>query len=552
MAYREVEMTDIKEVLRLWLSGQGKRELARQVGLDPKTARSYIAVAKSVGLSPEQGEAALTEERLAEVMARLRSPSGRPHGDAWALCEGQREVIALHLRNGVRLSKTRKLLARIGVQVPYSTLHRFAVEELGFGRTAATIPVADGAPGDELEVDTGWVLTLEPDAQGKRRKQKAWIFTPHLSRYRFVWPVERETTESAIEACEAAWDFYGGVFKTLRPDNTKAIIIVADPLHPQVAAAFLEYAQARGFHVDPARVRSPQDKGRVERAVQTVRDDCFGGERLRTVEAGRERARVWCETEYGMRRHTRTQRLPREHFLAVEQAVLRPAPAEHYDTPIWSDPKVARDQCAQVAWALYSLPTQYLGQTLRARADRSLVRFFVERNPVPIKVHARQPRGGKSIDPADYPKEKTPYAFRDVVFLASQAKTHGEHVGRFAQLVLEGPLPWTRMRRVYALLGMCKRYGDARVDETCARALAAGMTDLHRLERMLKLPLPVPVPSPASVVPVARFLRRPEQYALLLGVVDNESDNRIGKTADGCLQKFHRSPKASSSPEEKS
>jgi hypothetical protein len=42
---------------------------------------------------------------------------------------------------------------------------------------------------------------------------------------------------------------------------------------PQITSAFLEYAQARGFHLDPARVRHPRDKGRVERAVPTVRDD---------------------------------------------------------------------------------------------------------------------------------------------------------------------------------------------------------------------------------------------------------------------------------------
>lgn len=512
MAFREVAMTEIKEVLRLWLGGQAKRQVARQVGVDPKTARSYIEVAESVGLSPSQGEAALTEERLAEVVAKLRPPSGRPHGDAWALCDGHREMIGKHLAGGVRLSKVRKLMARVGVQVPYPTLYRFAVAELGFGRAAPTIPVADGAPGDELEVDTGWVLTLEPDAQGKRRRRKAWIFTPHLSRHRFVWPVERETTESAIEACEAAWAFYEGVFKTLKPDGTKAIVVDPDALHPTVTPAFLEYAQARGFHIDPARVRSPKDKGRVERTVRIVREDCYGGERLHTLEECRERGRVWSETEYGMRRHTRTQRLPREHFLEVEKPALLPAPTEPYDTPIWCEPKVARDQCAQVAQALYSLPTIYLGKKLRARADRTLVRFYVGREVV--KVHARQPPGGRSIDRADYPAEKTAYALRDVAFLASQAKSHGEQVGRFAQGLLDGPLPWSRMRRVYAVLGLCKRYGDARVDAACARALDAGMLDVHRLERMLKLPLPAPEVPPAAVIPIARYLRQREQYAL--------------------------------------
>ena len=79
--------------------------------------------------------------------------------------------------------------------------------------------------------------------------------------------------KSAIEACEAAWVFYGGIFRTLLPDNTSAIIHKADPLYPRIVDGFLEYAQARGFQIDPARVRHPKDKGRVERAVPHVRDD---------------------------------------------------------------------------------------------------------------------------------------------------------------------------------------------------------------------------------------------------------------------------------------
>jgi hypothetical protein len=50
----------------------------------------------------------------------------------------------------VRLSKVRRLLQRQGVTVPYSTLHRFASSELGFGRAQVTLPVIDGEPGEEL------------------------------------------------------------------------------------------------------------------------------------------------------------------------------------------------------------------------------------------------------------------------------------------------------------------------------------------------------------------------------------------------------------------
>ena len=212
-------MVEVKEVLLLWLAGQGKKTIARQVGLDPKTVRSYLAAAEAAGLVRSEG-AGVSDELLARTLTELRPNGGRPHGDAWAVCEREKEEIARLLGQGVRLSKTRRLLQRRGVDLPYSTLHRYAVEVLSFGRAAPTVPVADGNPGEELEVDTGWVLWLTAES-GKRQRVRAWIFTPNVSRYRFVWPAHEETTASAIGACEAAWEFYGGVFKVLRPDTPR-------------------------------------------------------------------------------------------------------------------------------------------------------------------------------------------------------------------------------------------------------------------------------------------------------------------------------------------
>jgi len=64
-------------------------------------------------------------------------------------------------------------------------------------------------------------------------------------------------------------------------------------------------------------------------------------------------------------------------------------------------------------------------------------------------------------------------------------------------------------------LRLADKYGDARVTESCTLALHADMLDLRRLERMLQLP-PVAslAPAMAKVIPIARYLRPPVQYAL--------------------------------------
>ncbi|MFQ5515884.1 MAG: transposase [Myxococcota bacterium] len=513
MAYREVTMVEIREVLRLWLAGVPKKVAARRLGLDPKTVRRYVAAAEEKGVDRSQGEAGLTEELFTEILVALKAPRERPRGKTWARCEEQRTFIRGHLRDRVRLTKVRKLLGRRGVDVPYATLHRFAVAELEFGRRAPTVAVADGKPGEEIQLDTGWMTYLEPDLFGKRRRFRAWIFTPAVSRFRFVWPCFRETTETAIEACEEAWKFYGGIFGVIIPDNTKTIVDRSDPTHPRINRTFLEYAQARGFHIDPTRRRSPKDKARTERSVPFVREDCFGGERFQAIDQTRDHARHWCLHDAGMHRHGRTHRLPREHFEAEEKSHLADPPTERYDVPLWCDPKVGRDHLAQVAKALYSLPTRFIGRKLTARADRHLVRFYDDHRLV--KTHPRQPPGGRSIDPADYPEHKTAYALRDVAYLRRQAASHGESVGRYAEALLDAPLPWTRMRRVYALLGLVRRYGAARVEEACRIALEADIVNVRRLERILtrrqepQIPRPVP-----KVIPLARYLRPASQFAV--------------------------------------
>lgn len=509
MAFREVTMEEIKEVLRRWAAKVPKKRIARQLNIDIKTVRRYIAAAEAAGVDL----ASLDDAALAAIVARLPPVEGRPLGESWAVCVQHCEEIKGHLDRGVRLMKVRRLLVRKGVEVSYWVLRRFAASELGFGKRATTIPVSDCAPGAEVQLDTGWVLQLEPDLFGRRRRVRAWIFTAVVSRHRYVHPCFEETTKSAIEACEGAWEHFGGVFRAVIVDNTKAIVTEADPLGARITPAFLEYSQHRGFVVDTTRVRKPRDKARVERSVQTVRDDCFGGERISELDHARERARRWTLEEYGMRAHSTTRRKPLEHFETEEKPALLPAPKDTYDVPIWCEPKVARDQHAQVAKALYSLPTRLVGKTLRARADRTTVRLY--EGTTLVKTHPRQLPGRRSTDPNDFPADKAAYAMRNVAWLQEKAASHGEGVGRFAKMLLAGDLPWTRMRQVYALLSLAKKYGDIRVNEMCAWALDAEMNDVRRLSRMLAQAAAPPAANPPpNVIPFARYLRPASQYAL--------------------------------------
>ncbi len=294
------------------------------------------------------------------------------------------------------------------------------------------------------------------------------------------------------------------------------MVVKADPLAPRFNVAFLEYAQARGFVIDPARVRRATDKARVERAVPYCRDAGFAGEDFTSFEAARTWMIHWGRDIAGLRIHGTTGRRPREHFEQEERAHLLPAPTSRYDLPIYATAKVARERHIEVARALYSVPGEHIGASVDVRADRELVRISLRGEL--LKVHPRQPVGGRSTDPADLPEGVRAYATRDLGHLRNAAAGHGAAVGTYAARLLEGPLPWTKMRQVYRLLGLVRRYGPARVNTACERALALDVVDVTRIARMLERALEAApgerAAGPRERVVQLRFARSAIEFSL--------------------------------------
>ena len=120
--YREVTMIEVREVLRLRGEGLPKKRIAAQLGVDPKTVRRYLTAATTAGV---RVTAAVSDEEVRQVLLALHPMGGRPRGDGWARCHEQRAAIERWLREGLRLTKIRKLLVRQGVDIAYPTLHRF-------------------------------------------------------------------------------------------------------------------------------------------------------------------------------------------------------------------------------------------------------------------------------------------------------------------------------------------------------------------------------------------------------------------------------------------
>ncbi|MBO0776440.1 MAG: IS21 family transposase [Actinobacteria bacterium] len=525
MGFREVAVTEIREVLRAWLAGAGLRRVAEQAGVDRKTARRYVEAAVAAGLARAGGPGQLSDELIGMVAQAVRPVRPSGHGQAWDQLEAcQQQVETWVKKDGLTVVKIGVMLQRRGVVVPYRTLHRFCAERCGFGPTASTVRVADGEPGKECQLDFGYLGMMADPVTGRRRKVHALIFTACYSRHMFVWLSFSQTLAAFIAGCEAAWAFFGGVFPVLIPDNASPIVADADAVNPRFTAGWLDYAQHCGFATDAARVRSPKDKPKVERNVQYVRGNFWAGEDFADLGDAQARARAWCADVAGMRIHGTTCARPAEVFAGQEAGLLLPVPAA-YDVPVFTAVKVHRDFHVEVARSLYSAPQAYRGRYLDARADSALVKLY-HRGQL-VKVHPRQLPGRRVTDPADLPEHKTTYAMRDVEHLAAAARGHGEHIGVYAGRLLEGDLPWTKMRQAYRLLGLVRRYGPGPVDRACARALELDVVNVTKIASMLeKATENAPLPPPPAVAAAGRFVRDPAEYRpVQLTLLDSGKEN---------------------------
>src|SRR5690606_24556479 len=212
---------------------RGLRSIEAVVAPDRKTIRRMVEVAVGLGLDRTGGDGQLSDEFLSSEMAALVVRRPDRHGEARAVIAGQHEVLAGWVTDRVPVVKMGELLARRGVVVAERTLHRYVAEHFGGSCSpGSTVPIADCGPGEELQMDWAKLGLLLDAETGRRRTVWALLFTSVFSRHCFVWLSFTQALDSVIAGCDAAWAFFGGVFKVVIPDNMKTIVTVADGCDP--------------------------------------------------------------------------------------------------------------------------------------------------------------------------------------------------------------------------------------------------------------------------------------------------------------------------------
>ena len=449
--------------------------------MDRNTLRKYLRLAQEKGFTEGAGDLdTIAREVVREVQSHLPGPE---RSSDQVLLPHKETIVSWIEKDHLTLTKIHIKLARMGIEVSYQSLYRFVSANIGLA-SQTTVRMADTEPGEVAEVDFGRLgLFYDPQAERKRFVY-GLVVTLCYSRHQYVHVTFTQDLPSLISGIEDAWAFFAGVTKKVVIDNLKAAVVKSDRYAPIFNTTFLEYSGFRSFIIDPARSGDPTGKPKVERQVPYVRKNFFAGETFRDLSHIQEEAIRWCRDTAGTRIHGTTRRRPGIVFDEEEKASLLPLSEERFDVPSWGSVKVHPDHHIRFGNSLYSVPTQYIGKEVSVRRDSRLMRIYYKGSL--IKTHPAVLKGQRSTDYSDYPKEKTPYAMRSCTYYVDKAEEIGPSARHFAEFLLSGTFPWTKLRQAQKLVRLPERYGKERVEKACERSLAFDLIDVRRVEEIIR------------------------------------------------------------------
>lgn len=473
MARRQFEVIDVVEVLQHWHAGRPKSVVASSLGIDPKTVRKYVAKAEDAGLAP--GGPPLGRAEWAELVRGWfpELVDARARSLTFPVIDAHRERIKEMLGTNTATTVFQRLRDEHHLSVGISSFRLYVAAEFPDEslRERVTVLRPDVEPGEEAQIDYGFLGTwFDPIAQRARR---VWAFVMVLacSRHMFVQPVVSMDAQSWVASHVAAFCFFGGSPRRLVPDNLATGVNRPDIYDPKINRAYGELAAYYGCLVDPARVLKPKDKPRVERPMPYVRDSLWRGREWRSVEHMQADALAWCVEVAGRRHHRSLEGAqPLVVFETLEAPALGGLPAAGFELARWSRPKVGVDCHVKVAKALYSVPWRHIGRPVDAREGERTVEIFVDGQVV--KTWARIERG-RQTDWSDYPPEKVAFFMRTPQWCLKRAGELGPSVVAVIEALFEVNA-LHRLRSAQGVVRLADTHDRHRLDAACARALAVG------------------------------------------------------------------------------
>jgi transposase len=483
MSQARLSMRKIEEVLRLkYEVGLSHRAIAQSCSVSPSTVSEYVTHAKAAGLSWPLPEG-LSAEELDDLLFPRRGPaSGRniPQPD-WT------EVHKELRRKSVTLSL---------LWVEYRQEHpdgygysQFCHHYRTWAKQLKPMMRQKHKAGEKLFVDyAGQTAPVVDPETGEIWQAEIFVAVLGASNYTYAEAHRSQSLPNWIGAHVRALAFLGGRPEVLVPDNLKAGVKSPHLYEPDLNLTYLDFAQHYGVAVVPARVRKPKDKSKVEVGVQVVERWILARLRNHTFFSLAElnqAIKVWLdELNNRPMRHLGQSR--RELFTTLDKPVLAPLPTQPYEFARWKKARVHIDYHVSFEKHYYSVPYTLIGKEVDIRATEKTVEIFYQRKRR-ASHRWSQNSGRYSTQKEHMPAAHQKYSDWSPERFLRWAEEIGPDTTRLIAAVLDARRhPQQAYRSCLGILGLGKRYTNARLEAACHRAFPARIRSYKGVRNILE------------------------------------------------------------------
>lgn len=418
--------------------GLSQRAIAKQLGISRKTIKKYF----------DQIQTGNIEE---------------PKINKSKILDSYKEIINDWFEKGLTAQLIfERLKTGYSVDISYPTVSRFVKE---IKKTEVFIPMVS-TPGDEAQVDYGYMSKFIKD--GKEIKIWCFVMTLSFSRLQYVEMVTTQNICSFLKSHQNAFEYFGGVPKTVKIDNLKAGVIHSNFYEPQIQTQYAEFLEYYGSAPITARVRRPQDKGKVEAGVKFVENNFLKNLEHNDFYNLQKDIKNWIE-KANRRIHGTTKKIPLEQFNLTEKQQLIPLPDIGYE--IYHIAKRRANNYAHIVFEnnYYSVPAIYAGTELLIKFTDNTLKIFD--NQTQIALHAIDKGQGNYITEEHHkPIEKQ---YKNKEYYQEKVLQIGQHALHFAQAVIEKK-PYEYQRIINGICNLAKKHGNQIVNQACQRSLIFG------------------------------------------------------------------------------
>lgn len=461
-----ISLRMIKDILRLkWHGNLSHEQIAKALKVSKGAVAKYVALAGAAGLDWQTVQD-WSELQLANALlprSACAQPFVEPH---WARIHREldrkgmtlmllwQEYVAAHPEGRTwRYTQFCEHYKAFAGRLKRSMRqHRRAGEKLFVDFAGPTVPLSDGS--------------------------RVFVFVAAMaaSSLIFACATLAQRMEDWIACMVRALHFYGGVPQLMVPDNPRAVIANPDRYEPRANDTVQDFARYYGTSVLPARPRTPRDKASVESSVQVITRWVLMRLRHRRFDTVAEVDAAIAELlpSVNERPFQKLHGSRASVFAELDAPALMPLPAQPYELARFKTVKVHIDYHVELEGHRYSVPHALVGQALEARLTRHGVELLLRGQRV--AAHARNDRrGGFTTVEQHMPAahrahlEWTPQRLIDWGQRIGLAC--GELVTRLLQTYKH---PEHGYRSCLGLLSLSRRYGEARLEAACERALALG------------------------------------------------------------------------------